>query len=138
MTVVCIACEGQGTHERLARPDEVDAGCELGIAHDECELCKGRGVVFEEPVVYDEVQRWTPEERDAKWKALEGDREAVYERISLAPNGTEVRETWDRRPDGSYCRKVEGLPAKEPATLLGVADHDSFEAQAEMGQGPPA
>lgn len=23
-------------------------------------------------------------------------------------------------------------------TLLGVADHDSFERQAELGQGPPA
>lgn len=73
MTVVCIACEGQGSHERLARPDEVDAGCELGVAFDECEVCKGRGVVFE----------------------------------------------------------------SVPATLLGVADHESFDRQAEMGQGPP-
>ena len=47
--VVCTACEGQGSHERMATPTEVDNGCELGVAYDECEVCKGRGVVFEGP-----------------------------------------------------------------------------------------
>lgn len=77
MNTVCTACEGQGSHERLATPTEVDNGCELGVAYDECEVCEGRGVVFEPPV-------------------------------------------------------------EEIETLLGVADHESFDAQAEMGQGPPA
>lgn len=84
MTVVCTACEGQGSHERLATPTEVDNGCELGVAYNECEVCKGRGVVFDDP--------------------KEGDSDSI----------------------------------QSGHTLLGVADHDSFDRQAEMGQGPPA
>lgn len=36
------ACGGEGTVERLATPEEVDAGCELGIAFDPCPACSGR------------------------------------------------------------------------------------------------
>lgn len=41
---VCKACNGEGTLERLATPEEVDAGCELGIAFDRCKSCKGEGL----------------------------------------------------------------------------------------------
>lgn len=33
---VCPTCHNEGTVERLATPDEVDEGCELGIAYDPC------------------------------------------------------------------------------------------------------
>lgn len=33
---VCPTCHNSGVVERLATPDEVDAGCELGIAFDPC------------------------------------------------------------------------------------------------------
>ena len=96
MTVVCTACEGQGSHERTATPTEVDNGCELGVAYDECEVCKGRGVVFED--------RWSDEEIAAQKES----------------------------------RGLTRQSDEEIETLLGVADHDSFDRQAEMGQGPPA
>lgn len=35
----CPTCHGQGQLERLATPDEVDDGCELGIAYDPCPSC---------------------------------------------------------------------------------------------------
>lgn len=129
MTVVCTACEGQGSHERTATPTEVDNGCELGVAYDECEVCKGRGVVFEEV-----------EEGDMSVfvEPFQTITSASYERITLGPDGTEVRERWVRRPDGSYERWVDRPPVEEIDTLLGVADHDSFDQQAETGQGPPA
>lgn len=40
----CATCDGDGMIERLATPDEVDAGCELGIAYDPCPDC---GVALE-------------------------------------------------------------------------------------------
>lgn len=40
----CKACGGEGTIERLATPEEVDAGCELGIAFDPCRACGGGGL----------------------------------------------------------------------------------------------
>lgn len=33
---VCPTCHNEGVVERLASPDEVDDGCELGIAFDPC------------------------------------------------------------------------------------------------------
>lgn len=33
---VCPTCHNEGTVERLATPEEVDNGCELGIAFDPC------------------------------------------------------------------------------------------------------
>lgn len=40
----CSACKGEGVIERAATPDEVDNGCELGVAYDDCKKCKGEGV----------------------------------------------------------------------------------------------
>lgn len=43
----CSACDGTGCDpatERLATPEEVDAGCELGITWDPCQKCDGKGV----------------------------------------------------------------------------------------------
>jgi hypothetical protein len=38
----CSTCGGEGTVERLATPEEVDGGCELGIAFDPCPQCGDR------------------------------------------------------------------------------------------------
>lgn len=35
----CPTCNGEKVIERLATPDEVDNGCELGIAFDPCPDC---------------------------------------------------------------------------------------------------
>lgn len=40
----CRECGGEGAVERLATPEEVDAGCELGIAYDRCRACNGFGL----------------------------------------------------------------------------------------------
>lgn len=40
----CKACSGEGTIERVATPDEVDNGYELGIAFDRCSTCRGTGL----------------------------------------------------------------------------------------------
>ena len=37
MSADCGKCRGEGVVERLATPDEVDNGCELGVAFDPCE-----------------------------------------------------------------------------------------------------
>jgi hypothetical protein len=45
------------------------------------------------------------------------------ERITLGPDGAEVRETWERRPDGSYAwRFYRPLTDDERSTLLGVPE----------------
>ncbi len=106
--MICPHGHDEGMVERLATPEEVDAGAELGIAFDPCPKCAGMSV-FAEP-----FQTITS---------------ASYERITRGPDGSEIREAWDRQPDGSYARRVE------PDTLLGVPDYDH---QAETGQGPPA
>lgn len=36
---LCARCGGEGTIERVATPEEVDAGCELGVAFDPCPDC---------------------------------------------------------------------------------------------------
>lgn len=71
----CDTCHGEGTIERMATPDEVDNGCELGLSYDPCPDCAGSG------------------------------------RVDLLP---------------------------EDDALLGVPYVDDVDAQAEMGQGPPA
>lgn len=38
----CETCHGEAVVERTATPDEVDAGCELGIAYDPCPACRRR------------------------------------------------------------------------------------------------
>jgi len=38
--VNCPHGHDEGMVERLATPDEVDAGCELGIAFDPCSECR--------------------------------------------------------------------------------------------------
>jgi hypothetical protein len=38
--VQCPVCGGEGLVERRATPQEVDDGCELGIAYDPCPRCK--------------------------------------------------------------------------------------------------
>ena len=53
----------EGQIERLATPDEVDAGYELGIAWDPCPSCKGTGKVVVPEVLRaesaaKEVNRW--------------------------------------------------------------------------------
>lgn len=120
MTTVCSACEGQGSHERTATPIEVDNGCELGVAYDECEVCKGRGVVFE----------------DRSYTC------ASCGRVFSPAEGQINDEFFCHPPDSTgptcYSKALSGQGLSRIATLLGVADHESFEAQAEMGQGPPA
>lgn len=37
--MTCEHCLGEGSFERAATPDEVDAGCELGVAFDPCPYC---------------------------------------------------------------------------------------------------
>ena len=45
------------------------------------------------------------------------------ERITTGPDGTEIRERWGRRPDGSYVRRVyRSLTDDERSTLLGVPE----------------
>lgn len=39
MSAVCSTCGGEQVVERLATPEEVDAGCELGVAFDPCLDC---------------------------------------------------------------------------------------------------
>lgn len=39
----CRPCGGTGMIERRATPEEVDAGCELGIAYDHCIACQATG-----------------------------------------------------------------------------------------------
>lgn len=41
----------EGMLERLATPEEVDAGCELGVAFDPCPSCAGRGPLGEGPLL---------------------------------------------------------------------------------------
>lgn len=77
--MICPHGHDEGMVERLATPEEVDAGAELGIAFDPCPKC-----------VNDEA----------------------------------IRVEW------SSHAKME--------TLLGVADFEGYDAQAEQGQGPPA
>lgn len=51
---------------------------------------------------------------------------ASYERITRGPDGTEVRESWERRPDGSYVRRVNRpLPTPERQSLLGVPEGET-------------
>lgn len=121
MTVVCTACEGQGSHERLATPTEVDNGCELGVAYDECEVCKGRGVVFE----------------DRTFTCAACGREFGPTSEGTI-NGDPYCHPFDSTGLTCYSRALATARPDAGDTLLGVADHDSFDRQAEMGQGPPA
>jgi hypothetical protein len=121
MTVVCTACEGQGSHERTATPTEVDNGCELGVAYDECEVCRGRGVVFEE--------------RSFTCAACGREFGPVCE--------GQINDEFFCHPADStgptcYSKAMSSRAPSWMSALLGVADHESFDAQAEMGQGPPA
>lgn len=36
----CYLCHGDRQIERLATPEEVDDGCELGITYDPCPMCR--------------------------------------------------------------------------------------------------
>ncbi len=40
LIVNCPTCYGTGLRERPATPDEVDNGCELGVAYDPCPTCR--------------------------------------------------------------------------------------------------
>lgn len=45
----CRHCGGEGVVERLATPDEVDAGCELGVAFDPCPACNAQSAATSGP-----------------------------------------------------------------------------------------
>ena len=99
--MICPHGHDEGMVERLATPEEVDAGCEFGVAFDPCPGCV--------------EDRWVAQHGDAPdgymWSFL-----GSIDRMELVP-----------------------LPGFRlpPDTLLGVPD-DSYDHQAETGQGPPA
>lgn len=47
----CPGCQGSGEVDRLATPDEVDAGSELGVWTGACERCGGLGVLEQGPLL---------------------------------------------------------------------------------------
>ncbi len=59
--MICPHGHDEGVIERLATPEEVDAGCELGLAYDPCPECAAK-------------RRWTPEMVEAQRKSLGGPR----------------------------------------------------------------
>ncbi len=66
--MICPHGHDEGMVERRATPEEVDAGCELGIAFDPCPDCVApKGIL-----VVDEVQAWTSERRERVWDTLLG------------------------------------------------------------------
>jgi len=72
---LCDVCLGEGKVERQASPEEVDEGCELGVAYDSCPLCAGEGTTVVLPSMYhafkfDVVARWPA---DADWQLSSDD-----------------------------------------------------------------
>lgn len=116
------ACDN-GTRDRLATPDEVDDGCELGVFFDECPTCAGTGtvpgshpqwvwraeVVWDKPNNIPESVRDRPRRTHEVWfmlakngphfGAVDEVREPYNPATHLSPGdspvwGTDVFETW--------------------------------------------
>lgn len=63
----CERCGGEGVIERLATPDEVDNGCELGIAFDPCPVCAIRAGHFVCNVCYGKIVNTTDPDGSVRW-----------------------------------------------------------------------
>ncbi len=118
--MICPHGHDEGMVERRATPDEVDAGCELGIAFDPCPGCEPDALFGVPDFGYvDELPDLSS---------------CAYFRRGLPgadPKGTcsfgcrEEPACFTERPIGGWPGEVE-------------REHQDYDHQAETGQGPPA